>query len=311
MTLRVVFMGSAAFSVPSLQALHRSFDLVGVITQPDRPRGRGRKTSPTPVKIAARELGLPVEEPERVRSEDFLALLRAWVPDVVVVAAYGRILPLAVLRLPPLGCVNIHASLLPRHRGASPISGAVLAGDPVTGVTTMLMDEGLDTGDILLSQETVIQPDDTAGSLHDRLMELGGDLVVETLRRMAEGTLEPRPQDHAQATFTTPLAKEDGRIDWNGDASFLDRFVRAMNPWPGAFTHLSGDVIKIWTASPMGGTGPVGTVTEVGSEGILVGTAKGLLLVREVQAPGKKRVSAAEFARGRRVRPGEAFQNAP
>ena len=307
MTLRVIFMGSAEFSVPALRALHQSFELVGVITQPDRPRGRGRKTSPTPVKTAAVELGLPVKEPERVHSADFLADLRAWAPDVVVVAAYGRILPLSVLQLPPMGCVNIHASLLPRHRGASPISGAVLAGDPVTGVTTMLMDEGLDTGDILLSREISVQPDDTAGSLRDRLMELGGELVVETLRRMTDGTLQPRAQDHAQATLTKPLTKEDGRIDWNGDVGFLDRLVRAMNPWPGAFTYLGGDAVKIWSASAVDGSGPAGTVTEVGPEGILVGTANGLLLLREVQAPGKKRVSAAEFARGRRVRAGDTF----
>lgn len=311
MTLRVVFMGSAEFSVPALQALHRSFHVVAAITQPDRPRGRGRQTSPTPVKAAALELGLLVKEPESVRSEEFLSDLRAWAPDVLVVAAYGRILPENVLQLPPRGCVNIHASLLPRHRGASPISAAVLSGDTVTGVTTMLMDEGLDTGDILLSCETAVQPDDTTGSLHDRLMELGGQLVVQTLIRMAEGTLRPRPQDHAQATVTRPLSKEDGRIDWKRDAGYLDRFVRAMNPWPVAFTHLQGDAIKIWSARPQDGPGPAGGIIEIRPAGVLVGTGKGLLLLREVQGPGKKRVPAAEFARGRRIRAGDTFENEP
>jgi len=306
-TLRVVFMGSAEFSVPALRALHQAFHVVGVVTQPDRPRGRGQKSSPTPVKAAALELGVPVKEPERVRSVEFVDELHAWAPDVIVVVAYGRILPLSVLQLPPMGCVNIHASLLPRHRGASPISAAVLEGDSVTGVTAMLMDEGLDTGDILLTRETAIAPDDTTGSLHDRLMELGGGLVVETLRRMAEGTLERLPQNHSQATITRPLAKEDGRIDWTKDAVFLDRLVRAMNPWPGAFTFLAGEAIKIWTASPVDGSGAAGTVMEVGPEGILVGTAEGLLLLKEVQAPGKKRVSAAEFARGRRLHAGDEF----
>jgi len=307
-TLRVVFMGSAEFSVPALRALHQSFHVVGVVTQPDRPRGRGQKSSPTPVKAAALELGLPVKEPERVRTAEFLDELRAWAPDVIVVVAYGRILPVSVLQLPPMGCVNIHASLLPLHRGASPISAAVLAGDSVTGVTAMLMDEGLDTGDILLSREMPVESDDTTGSLHDRLMELGGELVVETLRQMAEGTLEPQPQDHSQATITRPLAKEDGRIDWSKDAAFIDRLVRAMNPWPGEFTFLAGEAIKIWTASPVDGAGSAGIVTEVGPEGIIVGTAEGLLLLKEVQAPGKKRVSAAEFARGRRLRAGDLFQ---
>ncbi|MCA1962037.1 MAG: methionyl-tRNA formyltransferase [Desulfomonile sp.] len=311
MTLRVVFMGSAEFSVPALRALHRSFDLLGVVTQPDRPRGRGQKSTPTPVKAAALELGLPVREPEHIRSEEFLAELRAWAPDIIVVVAYGRVLPLSVLQLPRMGCVNIHASLLPRHRGAAPISAAVLAGDSVTGVTAMLMDEGLDTGDILLSHEIAIESDDTTGSLHDRLMELGGQLVVETLRRMEEGTLEQRPQDHSLATFTRPLVKEDGRIDWNMSAVFLDRHVRAMNPWPGAFTFFAGEAIKIWKASPVNGSGLAGMITEVGPHGILVGTSEGLLLLREVQAPGKKRVAAPEFARGRHLRAGDAFQDKP
>ncbi len=307
MTLRVVFMGSPEFAAPTLKALNSSFQVVGVVTQPDKPRGRGRDPKPTAVKQAALSLGLTVQEPEDIGSQQFLSLLAEMAPGVIVVAAYGKILPAAILKLPRMGCVNLHASLLPRHRGASPINAAILSGDSVTGLSTILMDEGMDTGDILLQVETHVNNDDTAGSLHDRLMELGADLVVETLRRMAEGKIEPKPQDHALATYTKPLARGDGRLDWGKESEYLNRLVRAVDPWPGAFSYISGQPLKIWRAVPISGTANPGVIASIGLDGISVGTGKGLLVLQEVQAPGKKRMSGEEFARGRRLKTGDSF----
>ncbi len=307
MTLRVVFMGTPEFAVPTLRALHSRFELVGAITQPDRPQGRGRKMLPTPVKVAAAEVGVPVGEPAKPGSAEALTLLRAWAPDVIVVAAYGAILPASVLSLPRLGCVNLHASLLPRNRGASPISRVILEGDEKTAVCTILMDQGVDTGDILLTHEIVISPRDTAGSLHDRMLEPGAELVVETLEAMSQGTLIPRKQDHSKATYTKPLSKDDGRIDWSLSAEVLDRLARAMDPWPTGFTVLNGEQIKVRHATAKIGEGPRGTIVSIESDGILVGTGKGLLVLEEVQAPGKKTVRAADFARGRRLKPGDCF----
>jgi methionyl-tRNA formyltransferase len=305
--LRVVFMGTPEFAVPTLRALHGAFNLVGVVTQPEKAQGRGRKTLPTPVKSAAVDLGVPVKETPHIRDPQFLATLKQWAPDVIVVAAFGKILPKEMLQLPPMGCVNLHASLLPRHRGASPISAAILAGDEVTGVCTILMDAGMDTGDILLTKEIPIGEGDTAGSLHDKMLEPGARLVVETLTRMLNKTIERRPQEQDKATYTKPLSKQDGRLDWNRDAPYLSRVVRAMNPWPVAFSTLEGEPLKIWQAAAHEGSGEPGTVVAVESTGIAVGTGDGLLLVKEVQAPGKKRLPANEFARGRRLRIGQRF----
>lgn len=309
MTLRVVFMGSPEFSVPTLRALDSMFQVTGVATQRDKPRGRGRKTVPTPVKLTAIELDIPVAEPNDISSDESMALLNAWDPDIIVVAAYGKILPEKVLGLPRMGCVNLHASLLPRHRGASPISGAILAGDTITGVCTIMMDRGMDTGDILLKREIPIQEDDTAGSLHDKLMELGAEIVVETLTRMAAHDIEPEPQNHQEATYTRPLSKGDGRIVWNEKAEYLGRLVRAMNPWPSAFTYLVDDPVKIWKAEAREGSGAPSQITAITPEGIWVGTGQGLLLLTEVQAPGKKRMAASDFARGRRMREGNRFHD--
>jgi methionyl-tRNA formyltransferase len=303
-------MGSPEFSVPTLRALDSMFQVTGVATQRDKPRGRGRKTVPTPVKLTAIELGLPVAEPNDISSDESMALLKTWDPDVIVVAAYGKILPEKVLSLPRMGCVNLHASVLPRHRGASPVSAAILAGDKMTGVCTIMMDRGMDTGDILLKREVPIQEDDTAGSLHDKLMELGAEMVVETLRRMAAHDIRPEPQNHEDATYTRPLSKEDGRIVWNEKAQYLSRLVRAMNPWPSAFTYLGDEPVKIWKAVAREGNGAAGLITAISPEGICVGTGGGLLLLTEVQAPGKKRLAASDFARGRRMRKGDRFHDA-
>ena len=309
MSLRVVFMGSPDFAVPTLRALNDAFLVTGVVTQPDKPRGRGRKSVPTPVKRQAVALGLHVASSTDSASEELIALLEGWAPDVIVVAAYGKILRKRILDLPKMGCVNLHASLLPRHRGASPITAAILAGDTRTGVCTIRMDEGMDTGDILLSKEIAIQGD-TAGELHDRLMELGAGAVVETLEGMADNTIKPQPQDRSAATYCRPLSKEDGGIDWSLDAAYLSRLVRAMNPWPTAHCRRGDEVIKVWRADPMDGSGVQGVIETIDHSGIAVGTGEGLLLLREVQAPGKRRMSAAEFARGRRLQKGERFTSA-
>ncbi len=305
MSLRVVFMGSPEFAVPPLRAIHNNFRLIGVATQPDRPKGRGRKTVPTAVKAAALEMGIPVTEPERLSSQGTIDLLKQWNPDVIVVAAYGKILPAVVLEFPRMGCINLHASLLPRHRGASPISAAILEGDKVTGVCTIIMDEGMDTGDILLMQEVSISERDTAGSLHDKLLQPGADLVVETLTRMVRGDIQPKPQDNSPATYTRLLTKEDGRINWTEDVETLHRLVRAVNPWPGAFFPFAGENVKVWEAFVEDGNCCPGSVKAITRDGISVGTGNGLLRLSEVQAPGKKRISAGEFARGRGLKAGD------
>ncbi len=301
MTLRVVFLGSPAFAVPTLLALHAGFAVAGVVTQPEKPGGRGRRSIPTEVKTTAVALGLPVIEPARLSVPETLSALKQWQPDVMVVVAYGKILPESILGLPPLGCVNLHASLLPRHRGASPIPSAIMAGDQVTGVTTILMDRGMDTGDILLQAEIALSQQDTAKSLHEKLAEPGAQLVVQTLERMEAKTIRPVPQDHAHATYTRLLSKEDGLLEWTRDAEYLHRMVRAMNPWPTAFFHLAGEAVKVWDAYPETGAAVPGSIAAIGLEGVAVGTRQGLLVLKEVQGPGRKRIPAAEFARGRRL----------
>ena len=305
MNLRVVFMGTPEFSVPTLVALHSAFHVIGVVTQPDKPKGRGLRIVPTAVKKKALELNLPVIEPPRIAAPEVLEILAQWKPDIIVVAAYGKILPESILQLPPMGCVNLHASLLPRHRGAAPISGAILAGDTVTGVCTILMDSGMDTGDILLKEEVIINEEDTAGTLHDKLMERGASLVVDTLQGIMKKTIRPVPQDHSLATYTRLVTKEDAIINWDNNAQYLGRLVRAMNPWPGAFFILSDETIKVWNAKPETGTGVPGKVASVSGDGILVGTGAGMLLLREVQAPSRNRVAAIEFARARDLRIGD------
>lgn len=305
MSLRVVFMGTPEFSVPTLVALRSNFQVAGVVTQPDKPRGRGLKTIPTAVKKMAAELGLHVIEPVRIAATEVLETLHEWNPNIIVVAAYGKILPEVILNLPSHGCVNLHASLLPRHRGAAPISGAILAGDTVTGVCTILMDSGMDTGDIFLKAEIPISAEDTAGTLHDKLMERGAPLVVDTLRAIVEGTIKQTPQDHSLATYTRPVSKADAAIDWSCDAQYLGRLVRAMNPWPGAFFELSGETTRVWKATPEQGKTEPGRVLSLRGDGILVGAGDGMLLLREVQAPSRNRVAAIEFARARGLKIGD------
>jgi methionyl-tRNA formyltransferase len=300
---RVVFMGTPEFAVPSLLALGEHYDVAGVVTQPDRPAGRGRVLTPAPVKVAALAAGLPVLQPKTLRSPEAVAHLAAWEPDVIVVAAFGQILPTAVLELPPHGCLNLHGSLLPRYRGAAPIPAAILAGDEVTGVTLMRMDEGLDTGPILAQVEWPITAADTTASLTARLADLAAGLLIEKLPGWLKGEIQAQAQDGSSATFCRPLKKEDGHLDWNRPAGHLDRQVRACDLWPAAYTTWQGQMVKVLRARPWPdrqAEGEPGRVVSL-EPGIGVVTGAGLLQLVDVQLAGKRAVTAEQFARGQRA----------
>lgn len=298
--IRTVFMGTPEFALPTLQGLlDAGVDLRGVFTQPDRPRGRGKKLTPPPVKELAQQHGVPVFQPDRLREPAAVEQVRALAPDLIVVVAYGQILPKAVLDIPRYGCINVHASLLPRYRGAAPINKAIVDGEAVTGVTTMLMDVGLDTGDMLVKRATEIGFEETAGELHDRLALLGRETMEETLQRLCAGSLQPQPQDDAQTCYAPMMKKEDGRIDWTRDARSIHNLVRGLTPWPGAFTFWDGQMLKIGHTLPENGAdGAPGTVLAAGADGVRIACGQGCLLVRELQLPGKKRLAAGDFLRG-------------
>ncbi|MGH7204790.1 MAG: methionyl-tRNA formyltransferase [Nitrospiraceae bacterium] len=300
--MRIVFMGTPEFAVPSLEALLRSDDsVVGVMTQPDRPKGRGQVLAASPVKLVCQRESLPILQPVKMKEPAFLEALRAWQPDLIAVAAFGRILPKVILDMPPRGCVNVHASLLPKYRGAGPIQWALINGERETGITTMLMDEGMDTGAILLQEQVEIQPEDTAGSLSARLAVVGGRLLVETIRRLKDGTVIPRPQDHAQATLAPLLKKEDGLIDWKHAAAEIANRVRGLSPWPGAYTYAGDDRWIIWRAAPTDrppGTAIPGTIIEACKGRILVATGKGLLAITELQPVNSRRMGVAQYLAG-------------
>ena len=306
--MRVIFMGTPDFSVGALKSLaENGYEIAGVVTQPDKPRGRGKASSMTPVKEAALELGLTVYQPSRVREQSFMDTVRALNPDVIVVSAFGQIIPKALLELPRYGCVNIHASLLPKYRGAAPIQWAVMDGEPVSGVTIMQMDEGLDTGDMLAKTEVPLDPDETGGSLFDKLSRAGAELLIRTLPALEQGTLTPEKQPLESPTaYARMIRKEDGRIDWNLEAEAIERRIRGLNPWPSAYTELTGKILKIWRAEVLpkeSGQTP-GTVTEAGKGGFCVQTGKGVLRLLEVQLEGKKRMDAQAFLRGFHAAPG-------
>lgn len=300
---RVLFMGTPGFAVPSLQALvEAGYDVVGVVTQPDRPAGRGRRLMAPPVKEAALALELPVLQPQTLRHPEIVHQLRELAPDVVVVAAYGEILRPEVLAIPPHGCLNLHASLLPRHRGAAPVVAAILAGDEVTGITIMLMDEGMDTGPILTQSSMPVSSDDTAGALMEKLSYLAADLLIETLPAWLAGEIMPQPQDHEQATYHKLVRKQDGLVDWSLPAVEIWRRVRAYHPWPGAYTYWQGRLLKILRAQPLddwAGPGSPGEVIRT-DQGIVVVTGQGALLLEEIQMAGKRPMSVEDFVRGRR-----------
>jgi methionyl-tRNA formyltransferase len=303
----IIFMGTPEFAVPTLKAIHASNHHISlVVTQPDRPKGRGRKIIPPPVKKTAIDLGHSVLQPVSVKKKEFVEIVTRDKPDFLVVVAYGRILPKTILQLPKLGTINLHASLLPKYRGPAPIQWAIINGETVTGVTSMLMDEGLDTGDILLAVEERISPADTSATLHDRLARLGANLLVETLNCYSKGQIRPVQQDHSQASQAPLLKKSDGHIAWNAPAEKISGLIRGMTPWPGAFTFHEGKRFKIFNAKSVKAdvTQAPGTVIKGFADELRVATAKGALSVLEIQGASGKRLMIADFLRGYRMPPG-------
>ncbi|SDB16086.1 methionyl-tRNA formyltransferase [Eubacterium oxidoreducens] len=306
--MRVIFMGTPDFSVGTLKALYEAgHEIALVVSQPDKAKGRGNKMQPTPVKEAALELGLSVYQPKRVREEQSIEYLRSFNADIIVVVAFGQILPKEILSMPKYCCVNVHASLLPKYRGAAPIQWAVINGEKVSGVTTMRMDEGLDTGDMIMTKEVPLAPDETGGSLFDRLAEVGAHLCVKTLEAIEQGTAVYTKQNHEQATITHMIKKKDGRIDFSKSAIEIERLIRGMNPWPSAYTYLNNKMLKVWSAQACEGDekGVEGEIIEACRDGIRVQTGDGILILKEVQLEGKKRMSADAFLRGYKVEAGE------
>jgi methionyl-tRNA formyltransferase len=305
--IRTVFMGTPEFALPTLAGLLADgLPLVGVYTQPDRPSGRGKQLSAPPVKQLASAHGIPVFQPLKLRLPEVVEELRALAPDLIVVVAYGQILPKSVLAIPRYGCINVHASLLPRYRGAAPINHAIMAGETETGITTMYMDVGLDTGDMLVKHVTPIGPQETAGELHDRLALLGRAAMTETIERLCTGTLVREPQDDALTCYAPMLTKEHGRLDWSRSATELHNQVRGLDPWPGAYTLLAGEQLKLARTRPddaAHGAVP-GTVSGVDSYGLCIACGTGVLSVGELQLPGRKRLPAADFLRGHPLPPG-------
>ena len=297
--MKIVFMGTPAFAVPVLSRLiDERHDIAAVYSQPDRPSGRGRKLVPTPTKRFAGERGIEVRQPKSLRSEEEHAALASLFPDVVVVAAYGLFLPPEVLNVPPLGCLNIHPSLLPRYRGPSPVVTAILSGDDETGVTIMKLDEGMDSGPILAQTKVALADRETTPELTRRLFDLGADLLVDTLPRWSSGDIQATPQDESCATFTPLVKKEDGEINWNTGAARIAKMVRAYEPWPGTFTNWDGKLLKILNATSMAGDAPPGQVVGLGDGGMGIGTGDGLLAVSRLQSEGRRPSDAQDFVRG-------------
>ena len=307
--MRVVFMGTPEFAVPSLKALlDAGYGVVGVFTQPDRPVGRGHKLAACPVKKLALERGVPVYQFERLRNEEGLACLRALAPDIVVTAAFGQILSQALLDVPKMGTVNVHASLLPAYRGAAPINWCILNGETKTGVTTMLTDAGVDTGAMLLRRETDIGETETAAELSARLSQLGAELLIETLKGYIAGEIAPTPQDERLASRQPMLKKEMGLIDWTRSAKEIACQARGLDPWPSAYTDCLGGTLKIYRARPAMGEGEPGTVLRSSAkEGLFVACGEGALEVLEMQAPGGKRMNARAYLAGKKIEPGTKF----
>lgn len=308
--MRIIFMGTPDFAVGTLEALvNAGHEVVLAVTQPDKPQGRKQILIAPPVKQTAEKLGIPVYQPKRVREPEAFALLRSYEPELIVVAAFGQILPKELLDMPQYGCINVHASLLPKYRGAAPIQWAILNGDAVTGVTIMRMDVGLDTGDMIAKAEVAITPQDTGGSLFDRLAETGAKLCVETIPSIVDGTAVYTPQDEQAATKVGQISKKDGLIDFTRSAAAIECQIRGLNPWPSAYTSLAGKTLKIWSAqvSDRQTEAQPGTVVLVEKDRFGVQTGEGVLICTEVQLEGKKRMSAADFLRGNALTTGSRF----
>lgn len=321
--MKVIFMGTPDFAVPVLRGLadSKEHEVTAVITQPDKARGRSGKLVYTPVKELAVERGIPVYTPVRVKDSEFVNKLREIPCDVIVVVAFGQILSKEILTMPKYGCVNVHASLLPRWRGSAPMQWAILSGDKKTGLTTMQMDEGIDTGDMLLRREVDIEPEETGESLHDKLAALGSGLLLETLKRLQEGSLVPQPQEDEESTYAKMLTKELGRIQWDRDAAEIERYIRGLNSWPGAYTRFREKTLKLWKAQVVSEDTlseeafseklRPGMVTAVDKESITVQTGKGCLRILELQLEGKKKMDTASFLRGVTIEKAEMLgQNA-
>lgn len=304
--MQIVFFGTPEFAIPSLKALLLSENnIIAVVTQPDKRKGRNRILSPPPVKELAIEKGITVFQPANIKEPSFIDTLINLKPEVIVVVAYGKILPRQILKIPPFGCINVHASLLPKYRGAAPIQWAIIKGETRTGITTMLMDEGLDTGDILLRQDTAILDDDNSETLSRRLAELGSTLLIKTLKGLSSGTIKPVPQT-GTPSYAPPLKKEDGRIVWNKSAREIFNFVRGMYPWPCAHCYLKGERIKITKVKIIEGAGVAGRIEKSG-DNLIVGTGEGLISILELQPEGKKPMSAKAFLLGRSLKEGIFF----
>ncbi len=313
--MRILFIGTGGIGVPALQSLLDSggheavsdrYEVAAVVTQPDKPAGRKMELRPSPIKELALQRGIEVFQPARIRNPEAVEKLKTFCVDVFVVMAYGQILPRAVLEIPPVACLNLHASLLPRHRGAAPIQAAILAGDAETGIAVMYMDEGLDTGDVLLEKRISIGPRETGGSLHDRLAALTPGAMLEALTLLKQGTAPRAPQDSLRATYAPKLARESGVIDWKIPAARIDRVVRAMNPWPAASTTMPGkegraQILKVFGAAPCDGSGAPGEVLGTGTEGMRVAAGDGAVLLQEIQPEGKRRMSARDFLAGHAI----------
>ncbi|MBA1333787.1 MAG: Methionyl-tRNA formyltransferase [Firmicutes bacterium] len=308
--MRVVFMGTPEFAAVSLKKLiSTGYNVEAVVTQPDRPKGRGKKIQPPPVKQVACSAGIEVLQPERVRDKDFVSELKKISPDVIVVVAFGQILQEEILNIPPLGCINVHASLLPKYRGAAPINWCIINGEVSTGITTMYMDKGMDTGDMIYREEIAIENDESAGHLHDRLAGLGADVLVKTLGDVSAGVAPRTPQDHGQASYAPPLDREDGKVDWQKPAGVICNLIRGTDPWPGSYTHYEGLRIKLWKATAVEGSSGErpGTVLEVSSRGIRVQAGDGQVLIQEIQLPSSRRMTVDEYIRGNTLVPGKAL----
>ncbi len=297
---RVLFMGTPDFAVPCLARLVNIADVIGVVTQPDKPKGRGQRLLPPPVKFFAVEHGLPIYQPIRVKTAEFVGKLKELAPDLIVVVAFGQILSREILSIPRLGCINVHASLLPRYRGAAPIQWAIVRGEKETGITTMFMDEGLDTGDMLLKKSLPITADMTAAELHDKMMELGADVLEKTLTELSTGTLRRIPQDDAASTYAPLLSKSTGHIAWDKSAQEIHDLVRGLNSWPGAYSTLRGKTFKIWRTKVVDGetAATPGEIISQTKTGLLVAAGRGTLEIIELQAPNGKKMTANDYIRG-------------
>lgn len=298
--MRVVFMGTPDFAVPVLEALTESkHEVVAVVTQPDKRKGRGKEMQYTPVKTAALNHGIEVYQPAKVKDEEFQNVLRDINADVIVVVAFGQILPPSIIHMPKYGCINVHASLLPKYRGAAPIQWAVIDGEKKTGITTMQMDEGLDTGDMMLKEVVPVDEKETGGSLHDKLAACGGKIILETLQKVEDGTVTYTKQDDSKSNYAKMLDKNLGKIDFTKKAVEIERLIRGLNPWPSAYTMLNGKTLKIWDADVLEGENETpGKIVNITKDQIWISTGEGILAVNELQLEGKKRMNTEDFLRG-------------